>query len=62
MISFLFLKISLIIYLSLAVQGLGCGSGAFSGCGERGSVHVLLIASALGAQASVVVAHGQPPS
>ena len=31
-----FFPISLIIYLSLAVQGLGCGSGAFSGCGERG--------------------------
>ena len=65
---FFFLKEHLFIYF-LAVLGLRCCTRAFSSCGEQGllfiAVHGLLIvvtsrceAQALGARASVVVAHG----
>ena len=61
--------ICLFIYLFLAALSLRCCAQAFSSCGERGLlfmvVHGLLIAvashcgaRALGAQASVVVARG----
>ena len=72
--AFLFLnKFIYFIYLFLAALGLCCCTRAFSSCSERGllfvAVHVLLIAVdslifsccrawALGARASVVVAHG----
>ena len=56
------------IYLFLAVLGLRCCTWAFSSCGEQGLLLVavcgllivvaFLVAWALGAQASVVVAHG----
>ena len=67
---FFFLFINLFIYLFLAVSDLRCCVWAFSSCGERGLlfvvVHGLLIevaslccgAQALGVQASVVVARG----
>ena len=66
----IFFSINLFIYLFLAVLGLRCCAQAFSSCGERGLLFVvvcgLLIevaslccgARALGAQASVVVASG----
>ena len=63
-----FLKFIYLIYVFLAALGLRCCAQAFSSCGERGLlfvvVHGLLIAvasrgaQALGARASVVVARG----
>ena len=66
---FIHLFIYTFIYLFLAALGLHCCARAFSSCGERGllfgAVRGLLIAvasycgaRALGARASVVVAHG----
>ena len=67
---FIFNKFIYVINLFLAVLGVRCCTWAFSSCGERGLLFVvvrgLLIASgfsccrawALGMRASVVVAHG----
>ena len=56
----IFFKINLFIYLFLAALGLRCCAWAFSGCGARAS-HCggfsYCGAQALGAGASVVVAH-----
>ena len=68
-IFFFFYKLFYFIYLFLAVFGLRCCAWAFSSCGEWGLVFILVrglliaVASccgarALGAGASVVVAHG----
>ena len=66
--SFFYKFIYLFIYLFLAVLGLCCCTRAFSSCSERGLLFVAvrrlltvvasLVARALGAQASVVVARG----
>ena len=50
-----FLK--LFIYLFMAVLGLRCCTRAFSSCSERGLLFVAEPGWALGAWASVVVAH-----
>ena len=52
----IFLK-SLFIYLFIAVLGLRCCSWAFSSCGERGLLFVL-VCRPLIAVVSVVVEHG----
>ena len=66
----LFLKKNKFIYLFLAVLGLCCCAGAFSSCGKQGATLRCGVqashcggfsccrARALGAWASVVVAHG----
>ena len=64
-----FFNINLFIYLFLTVLGLHCCARAFSSCGEQGLLFIAVrglltaVASrcrarALGARASVVVAHG----
>ena len=66
---FFFFKINLFIYLFLAVLGLRCCAWAFSSCSKQGPLFVVVSgfltavasrcgAQAIGARASVVVAHG----
>ena len=54
---FLFLKIYLFIYLFLAALGLRCCAWAFSSCGERGLLFVV-VRGLLIAMASLVAEHG----
>ena len=52
-----FVKINLFIYLFLAALGLRCCTQAFSSCGERGLLFVV-VCGLLIAVASLIVEHG----